>query len=67
MICDHNLTPETAAEEVDKQRTDRLPAFTVNQRSRHRAADAQTCRACRNEVKRSSGLVPTPRYTRRKS
>ena len=65
-ICDHNLTAEVAVEEVNKWRDHGLPALTVNQRSRHRAADAETCRACRNEVNRSSGLVPTPQFKRRK-
>lgn len=61
-VCDHNLTPEMASEEMNKWKDRNLPAFTINQRGRHQAADAQTCRACRNEVRRSSGLVPTPRF-----
>lgn len=66
-IRDHNLTAEIAAEEVNKWKAEGLPALTINQRRRHSAADAETCRACRNEVNRSSGLVPTPQFKRRNS
>ena len=65
MICDHNLTPEMASEEADMYKNQNLSVFTINQRGRHRAADAQACQACRNEVERSSGLAPTPQFKRR--
>jgi len=52
-VLDHNLTPEEAAEEVTNSRRDGLPAFTVDQRRRHLAAQAENCRACRYDVKRS--------------
>ena len=67
MICDHNLTAEMASEEVNKCKDQNLPAFTINQRGRHTATDAETCGACRNEVRLNSGLVPTPQFKGRDS
>jgi hypothetical protein len=61
----HNLTPEKAAE-VEKGRCDVLPVLIIEQRKRHTVEDAQNCRACRDDVKRSSGLVPIPKFKRRK-
>ena len=61
----HNLTAEKAAE-VEKGRCDDLPVLIVEQRKRHSTEDAQNCRACREDVKRSSGLNPTPKFKRRK-
>jgi hypothetical protein len=61
----HNLTGEQAAE-VEKGRSDVLPVLIVEQQKRHSTEDAQNCRACRNDVKRSSGLNSTPKFKRRK-
>lgn len=61
----HNLTAEKAAE-VEKGRIDVLPVLIVEQQKRHSTEDAQNCRACREDVKRSSGLNPTPKFKRRK-
>lgn len=52
-VLAHNLTPEQAAEEVARSRRDGFPAFAVDQRHRHPAADAEDCRACSNDVTRS--------------
>lgn len=49
-ICSHNLTAEEASQELDRLRRDRLPAFTVEQRSHHRAKDADGCWKCRADV-----------------
>jgi len=61
----HNLTAEKAAE-VETGRSDVLPVLIVEQRKRHSTEDAQNCRACREDVKRSSGLTPNPKFKRRK-
>ena len=34
-ICSHDLSPEDASAEVTELRRDGLPAFSVDQRSRH--------------------------------
>jgi hypothetical protein len=57
-ICSHNLTDEEASQESDELRRDGLPAFTVNQRSRHTAEDAEVCPACRTEVAHSIKSSP---------
>ena len=61
----HNLTAEKAAE-VEKGRSDAFPVLIVEQRKHHSTEDAQNCRDCREDVKRSSGLTPTPKFKRRK-
>jgi hypothetical protein len=53
-VCSHNLTAEEASQELDELRRDGLPAFTVDQRSRHVAADPDECAACRAEVRHSA-------------
>ncbi len=49
-ICSHNLSPEDASAEVTDLRRDGIPAFTVDQRSRHLHDDAEACEACRADV-----------------
>lgn len=49
-ICSHNLAAEEASKELDRLRRHRLPAFTVEQRSRHNAKDADECWDCRADV-----------------
>ena len=61
----HNLTAEKAAE-VETGRSDVLPVLIVEQQKRHSTEEAQNCRACREDVKRSSGLNPSPKFKRRK-
>ena len=61
----HNLTAEKAAE-VETGRSDVMPVIIIEQRKRHSTENAQNCRTCREEVKRSSGLTPTPQFKRRK-
>jgi hypothetical protein len=41
-IWDHNLTAEKALRELDRVRRKRLPAFTVDQRSRHKRRRQKT-------------------------
>ena len=63
-ICSHNLTDEEASQELDDLRRDGLAAFTVEQRSRHTAEDAEECPACRADVAQS--IKPIPAFKRRK-
>lgn len=53
-VCSHNLTPEDASQEVAELRRDGLPAFRVEQRSRHTDDDAEKCSACRADVQQSA-------------
>ena len=63
-ICNHNLDAEDASQEVAELRRDGLPAFTVDQRSRHPQADPDECSACQAEIKQS--INPLPAFQRRK-
>jgi hypothetical protein len=49
-ICSHNLSAEDASQEVAELRRDGLPAFTVDQRTRHTELDAEKCSICRADV-----------------
>jgi hypothetical protein len=49
-ICSHNLSPEDASAEVTELRRNGLPAFTVDQRSRHLQDDAEECAVCHADV-----------------
>ena len=49
-IWDHNLTAEEALRELDRVRRKGLPAFTVEQRSRHKAEEAEDCGDCPADV-----------------
>ncbi len=65
-VIDHNLTPQQVEEEVGRWKANGHTALAVDQRHRHAVGDAQDCRTCRDDVKRSSGLTPTPKFKRRK-
>ncbi len=52
-VCSHNPTAEEASRELDELRRDGLPAFAVDQRSRHDADDPDECPACRGELRHS--------------
>jgi hypothetical protein len=64
-VWDHNLSPRQAEETIQDLRSKLLPAFAVNQQTEHKRADAEACRACRQDVARASGLRPRPRFQRR--
>ena len=51
-ICSHNLSPDDASSEVIELRRDGLPAFTMDQHSKHLHDDAEECKACRADVRR---------------
>ena len=63
-VCSHNLDAADASQEVSELRRDGLPAFTVDQRSRHIGVDPDECEACRVEIKQS--MNPLPAFERRK-
>lgn len=63
-VCSHNLDAEDASQEVAELRRDGLPAFMVDQRSRHPQADPDECAACQAEIKQS--INPLPVFQRRK-
>ncbi len=46
VVVDHNLSDEAAEQECQQLRADRFPAVTMMQKGRHRAKDAEDCKAC---------------------
>ena len=57
-IWDHNLTAEEALRELDRVRHKGLPAFTVDQRSRHKAEEAEDCGDCPADVEHAINAIP---------
>lgn len=57
-VVEHNLEPQDAAARVAAMRNDHLPAFTVEQTTRHREPEAEQCQACRRDVKRTFAAWP---------
>ena len=57
-MWDHNLTAEEALRELDRVRRKGLPAFTVEQRSRHKAEEAEGCGDCRADVEHAIKAIP---------
>src|SRR5882762_4939657 len=49
-VCSHNLDADDASQEVAELRRDGLPAFTVDQHSRHVQVDPDECPACRAQM-----------------
>jgi competence CoiA-like predicted nuclease len=68
-ISAHNQTPAEAQTVIEEWQPHLQPGFSfiaLDQRKPH-AADAAACRACRDAVRRRSGLQPQPKFKRRKS
>jgi len=64
----HNQTPAEAQAFIDQWGPHLKPGFSfllLDQRKRHRAADPNDCRTCRDIVRTSSGLEPKPKFKRR--
>ena len=57
-VCSHNLSAEEASQELEKLRREGLPAFTVEQRSRHKAEEAEGCGDCRADVEHAIKAIP---------
>jgi hypothetical protein len=58
-IWDHNLTSEEASRELDRVRRKGLPAFAVEQRSRHKAEEAEDCGDCPADVEHAMEAIPS--------
>lgn len=68
-ISSHNLEPAQAAHIIEERQLQLEPECSfmpLDQRGRHNTPDVQNCRACRDQVRRSSGLQPPPKFRRRK-
>ncbi len=46
MVVDHNLEDAEAERECEQLRADNFPALTLTQKGKHRAKDAEDCKAC---------------------
>jgi len=64
-VCGHNLTAEEAKAMTAEYGAKLLLALSVDQRTKHKAADPEACRACRRDVAHASGLKPSPTFQRR--
>ncbi len=67
-ISDHNLEEQHATQLVEQWQPHLRSGcsfIALDQKRRHRTADAQTCRACRDQVKESSGRQPVPRFKKK--
>lgn len=64
----HNQTPEQA-EQVMQELNPRLEPgctlITLDQRATHKTGEPQSCKTCRETVRRRSGLQPLPKFIRR--
>lgn len=69
-VSAHNRTTEEANQLLQEWNQHLQPGcslITLSQQKPHNAADAANCRACRDAVRRRSGLQPPPTFKRRKS
>jgi hypothetical protein len=68
-VSAHNQTPAEAQAFIEQWNKHLKPGYSLiafDQRKPH-TTDTATCRACRDAVRRRSGLQPQPRFQRRKS
>jgi hypothetical protein len=69
-ISAHNQTAEEAQKLLDDYQQHLKPGFSfvlLDQERTHTSPDAATCRACRETVRRSSGITPRPTFRRRRN
>ncbi len=67
-LITHNQTPEETRKfvsEWDEHLIEGATLIALDQGKRHSRADAQQCKACREAVRRSSGIEPKPQFKRR--
>lgn len=65
-VVEHNLDPKDAVAEAVAMRKKRLPAFTVEQTTRHRASHREQCAACIRDVTKVFAVrAATPKKERR--
>lgn len=68
-VLAHNFTDDEAKRFIDEWNPHVIAGksiIAITQRKRHKTAYPETCRACRSAVRDSSGLEPSPKFTRRK-
>lgn len=69
-VSAHNQTAEDAQKLLAEWSQHLQPGFSLvvlSQEKPHKSTDAATCRACRETVRRSSGLTPRPIFRRRRN
>ena len=67
-ISNHNLEPYQATQFIEEWQPHLKSGCSfmpLDQQRRHKTPDAQNCRACRDQVRHSSGLQPPPKFRRR--
>lgn len=67
-ISDHNLEEQQATDLIGQWQPHLRSGcsfIALAQKRKHKSSDAQTCRACRDQIKESSGLQPVPRFKKK--
>lgn len=67
-ISDHNLEPQKAEQFISEGQPHLKPGcsfIALDQKRKHTTSDTQNCRACRDQVRDSSGLQSKPKFKRR--
>ena len=65
----HNQTPEQAklfVQELNPRLEPGCSLITLDQRATHKTGEVQSCKTCRETVRKRSGLQPLPKFVRRK-
>jgi len=67
-VSAHNRDPQEAAQMIEEWQQHLREGWrfiALDQKRAHKTPDAQQCRACRDQVRQSSGLQPPPKFKRR--
>lgn len=67
-VSAHNLPPEEADKlllEWNQHLVPHRSLMALDQKSLHRTTEPSACRACRDTVRKTSGLDPKPKFVRR--
>lgn len=65
----HNQTTEQAEQfvrELQPKLEPNCSLLTLEQLTTHKTEDAQSCKTCRETVRRRSGVTPPPKFVRRR-
>ncbi len=68
-LASHNQAPEQTERFIQELKPHLIPGsslLTFDQKKAHKTVDAESCVACREIVRRTSGLEPLPKFRRRK-
>lgn len=68
-LSKHNQPSDEAKDFIEKFNPHMKPGYTLitlEQRKPHKTEEVQNCEACRETVRRRSGLQPIPKFVRRK-